>query len=155
MEYSTADLYWEDSKSNWYKAQHEEISYYFHNDRVSCWKKSQQYWTRTFFDAKKRVYDLEWRKVDEKFVRNNIKLNHDPQKWRGKMEYPSISECEFGNQATHYHSSLGKGDKKRFTMLMDDDLYDEVIADCNIKKMRRNTFINGLIKNVYDSREAA
>jgi len=155
MDYSTADLYWEDSKSSWYKAQNNNHQYYFHNDVVSCWKQQQWYWSRTFYDAKTRCYDLVWKKVGEKFIRNNVKLQHNVESWKGRIEYPGISECDFGNQATHYQSVLGKGDKKRFTMLMDDDLYDEVIADCSLKKIRRNTFINGLIKNVYESREAA
>lgn len=155
MEYSTADLYWEDSKSNWYKTKQENFQYYFHKDRVSCWKGTQQYWSKSFCDAKKKVGGLVWAKVGENFIRNNIKLHHSPEEWRGRMEYPNISECGYGNQATHYQSLLGKGDKKRFTMLLDDDVYDEVVADAQLKNMRRNTYLNVMIKDAYESRETA
>ena len=71
------------------------------------------------------------------------------------MEYPGATNQNYGNQATTYESSMGKGDKKRFTLLLDDDVYDEVIAEASVKNMRRNTYLNTMIRDTIGSREAS
>ena len=40
------DLYWEDSK-NWYRAKIDNLSYYYHNDEVSCWSREKRIFTGT------------------------------------------------------------------------------------------------------------
>ena len=150
MEYTTADLYWEDSTTSWYKSSQDKQQYYFHNDIVSCWSSSNKIWSRTFYEAKKKLHNNTWNDVAEKFVRDIIKLSHYKDGWRGRMEYPGATNQNYGNQATTYESSLGKGDKKRFTLLLDDDIYDEIIAAATIKNMRRNTYINGMMRIISD-----
>jgi hypothetical protein len=39
--------------------------------------------------------------------------------------------------------------------VFDDDIYDEVIAEASVKNMRRNTYLNTMIRNTIESREAS
>ena len=98
----------------------------------------------------------EMTKIYENFIRDNIKIHHSSQECKGRVEYPYLSDgYEFGNQATKYISALGKGNKRRFTLLLDDDIYDEVIAEASVKNMRRNTYLNTMIRDTIGSREAS
>jgi len=155
MEYTTADLYWEDSTISWYKHTSNNNQYYFHNDSISCWALSNKSWSKTFYDAKSKLHNCIWQKIDEKFIRDTIKLAHYTDEWKGRIEFPHATNQHYGNQATTYESSLGKGDKKRFTLLLDDDVYDEVIAEASVKKMRRNTYLNLMIRDTIESREVS
>ena len=153
MEYTTQDLYWEDNSTSWYKTTQDKTQYYFHNDIVSSWSSSKKYWSKTFFEAKGKLQHLIWKKIDQKFVRDVIKMSHYKDEYKGKLEYPGATNQNYGNQATTYESSLGKGDKKRFTLLLDDSVYDEVIAAASLKNMRRNTFLNTMIRDTFQADE--
>ena len=154
MEYTTDDIYWEDSK-NWYKSKKENLSYYYHNDEVSCWQLERKIWTGKLDEYKSKVADLIWKMTDERFIRDCIKINHSKDEWRGRKEFPYLRDgYNFGNQASRYTSALGKGDKRRFTMLLDDDLYEDVVSSAQEKGIRRNTFLNGFIRKVYESTAA-
>ena len=153
MEYTTQDLYWEEGTSSWYKTTQDTSQYYFHNDIVSSWNGSKKYWSKSFYEAKSKLNKCVWKKIDTKFVRDVIKLSHYKDSYKGRNEYPDVDIQNYGNQATTYESSLGKGDKKRFTLLLDFDLYDEVVAAASLKNMRRNTFLNGMIRNTIESEE--
>ena len=153
MEYSTADLYWEDSKSSWYKTSHDKRQYYFHNDTISCWQSSTKHWSRTFFDAKDKLQACIWKKIDERFVRDGVKMTHYKDEWKGRMEYPGITNENYGNQASAYESSLGKGTRRRFTLLLDDDVYDEIVANASLQNKRRNTYINEIMRTICESND--
>ena len=147
MEYTTADLYWEDNNNSWYKTKYENHTYFYHNDIVSCWSGSARVWSNTFFEAKRKTHECIWSKLDEKFIRDTIKLSHYQEGWKGRMEYPGTTNQNYGNQATICESSLGRGAKRRFTLLLDDDVYQEVISSAIENEMRRNTYLNDLIRN--------
>ena len=155
MEYTTQDLYWEDNNTSWYKTTHDTSQYYFHKDIVSAWKGSHKYWSLTFYEAKGKLQELIWKKIDQKFIRDVIKLSHYKDDYKGRMEYPGATNQNYGNQATTYESSLGKGDKKRFTLLLDDYVYEEVVAAASLKNMRRNTFLNSMIKDTIQTEEVS
>ena len=146
MEYSTQDLYWEESSSAWYKTTQGKTSYYFHNDIVSSWSGAEKYWSLSFFSAKQKLLTNIWKRIDEKFIRDTIKSSHYTEGYKNRMEYPNARECDYGNQATTYESSLGKGDKKRFTLVLDDDVYEGVIELAEKENMRRNTYLNTMIR---------
>jgi len=152
MEYTTQDIYWEE-RTEWFKSQASGASdptYYFHNDEVSCWDMSKKKWSGKLDDRRELVDKLIWKKADTRFIRYNIKIHHSSQEWKGRVEYPYLSDgYEFGNQATKYISALGKGNKRRFTLLLDDDLYEDVVEDAQAKGMRRNTLLNSMIREVY------
>ena len=155
MEYTTADIYWEDS-ADWFKSQSDNLSYYVHNDDLSCWDHGKKIWSGKLEDRKESVDGLVWKKADPRFIRDCIKINHTREEWKGRMEYPHLSDgYDFGNQATKYVSALGKGDRRRFTLLLDDDLYEEVIEDAQAQGMRRNTYLNSMIREVYEDKVAS
>lgn len=155
MEYTTQDLYWEDNNTSWYKTTKHTTQYYFHNDIISSWKSSQKYWSLSFFNAKSKLQDLIWKKIDPKHIRDVIKLSHYKDEYKGRLEYPGATNQNYGNQATTYESSLGKGDKKRFTLLLDGEVYDEVIAAASLQKMRRNTYLNTMIRDTIEAEEVS
>ena len=155
MDYTTEEIYWEDG-TDWFKAKSNETTYYFHSDEISCWNLDKKLWSGSFDEKKNIAKDLIWKKVDTKFVRDCIKVNHSKEVWRSHQEYPFLSDgYDFGNQATKYVSSLGKGDRRRFTLLLDDDLYEEVVEDAQSKGMRRNTYLNTMIREVYEDKVAS
>ena len=155
MEYTTQDLYWEEGASSWYKTSTGSTQYYFHNDIVSSWKGAEKYWSLSFFEAKGKLLTNLWKKVDPKFVRDTVKSSHYKDPYKNRMEFPDARDCDYGNQASTYESSLGKGDKKRFTLMLDGEVYDEVIAMAEIKHMRRNTFLNTMIKHSLETGEVS
>jgi hypothetical protein len=155
MEYSTADLYWEESINAWYKTSQDNSQYYFHNDIVSSWHGAEKYWSLSFFEAKKKLLTCLWKKVDAKFIRDGVKKSHYKDDYKGRLEYPHARDCDYGNQATTYESSLGKGDKKRFTLILDDDVYNEVVAVATLNNMRRNTYLNTMIRDTIQTEEVS
>tara|TARA_Y100000310_G_scaffold334253_1_gene413663 strand:- start:3710 stop:4189 length:480 start_codon:yes stop_codon:yes gene_type:complete len=152
MEYTTEDIYWEEG-GEWFKSKANNYSYYFHNDEVSCWHIDKKLWSGKLEDKREIVEKLIWKKADTRFIRDCIKINHTREAWKGRMEYPHLEDgYGFGNQATKYVSALGKGDRRRFTLLLDDDLYEEVVVEAQSKGMRRNTFLNSMIREVYEEK---
>ena len=150
MIYTTEDLYWEDSK-NWYRAKIDNLSYYYHNDEVSCWSREKKIFTGTLNQYKDRIARLQWKITDERYIRDTIKINHYKDDWKGRNEYSYLSDgYDFGNQASKYISALGKGDKRRFTMILDDDLYEDIVSTAQQKGLRRNTFLNDFIRHSYE-----
>jgi len=150
MEYTTTDLYWEEGSIAWYKTTQDNSQYYFHNDIVSSCHGAEKYWSLSFFEAKKKLLTCVWKKVDAKFVRDVIKKSHYKEDYKGRLEFPHAKDCDYGNQATTYESSLGKGNKKRFTLILDDYVYDEVVAAASLKDMRRNTYLNTMIRDTIE-----
>ena len=155
MEYTTQDLYWEENNTSWYKTTQGKTSYYFHNDIVSSWNGAEKYWSLSFFSAKGKLLTNIWKRIDEKFVRDTIKSSHYQEGYKNRREYPNARDCDYGNQATTYESSLGKGDKKRFTLVLDDYVYDEVVAMAEKDGIRRNTYLNTMIKNQIEVDEVS
>ena len=154
MEYTTEEIYWEDRK-DWFKSKSNDLLHYLHNDEVSCWCLGKKLWSGSFDDKKKLVKDLVWKKVDTRFVRDCIKVNHSKEEWKSHSEYPYLSDgYDYGNQATKYVSALGKADRRRFTLILDDDVYEEVIEDAQSKGIRRNTYLNTIIREVYADKVA-
>lgn len=151
MEYTTEDIYWEDAKE-WYKAKKDNLSFYCHNNEVSCWEYEKKIWSGDYPTHKPQLNGLMWKKADTRFIRDSIKINHNKEEWKGRMEYGYLKDgYDFGNQATRYISALGKGDKRRFTMLLDDDLYDDIVEEAQTKGLRRNTYLNTFIRDAYES----
>lgn len=151
MEYTTEDIYWEDA-AEWYKSQSKGLNYYFHNNEVSSWKVDKKIWSGDYDNYKKKMFGLVWKKTDSRFIRDCVKIHHGKEEWKGQAEFPYLSDgYDFGNQATKYQSVLGKGDKRRFTMLLDDDLYEDVVEEAQGKGIRRNTYLNAMIRTVYEN----
>ena len=109
MEYTTADLYWEDSKSSWYKTSHDKHQYYFHNDHVSCWQSSTKHWSKSFYDAKDKLHGCIWKKIGEKFVRDGVKMTHYKEEWKGFKDWlgtqPSHNERRADYQLQFYFNN--------------------------------------------------
>ena len=156
MEYNTEDLYWEEETSAWYKTTSQDPTlHYFHNDIISSWNGSTKLFTTSFVEGKKKLAGCVWKRIDQKFIRDVIKKSHYKEDYKGMREYPHAVDCEYGNQATTYESSLGKGNKKRFTLILDDYVYDEVVAEATSHNMRRNVFLNSMIKETIEGGEVS
>ena len=135
MEYSTEDLYWEEETSAWYKTTTQDPTlHYFHNDIISTWNGSTKILSTPFVEAKKKLEGCVWKRIDQKFIRDVIKKSH---------------------YKDEYESSLGKGNKKRFTLVLDDYVYDEVVAEATLQNMRRNVFLNSMIKETIEAGEVS
>ncbi len=155
MEYTSDDIYWED-ETKWFKAKKGDKSYYFHNNELSCWVADNKVWSGDYENHKYLINSqqigLTWKLTDSRFIRDCIKINHAKDTWRGRQEHSHLKDgLSFGNQASTYSSILGKGDKRRFTMLLDDDLYEDIVSSAQERGIRRNTFLNVFIREAYEN----
>ena len=56
---------------------------------------------------------------------------------------------------TQSSGGLGVPAPPQYSLLLDDDVYEEVVSVATLNNMRRNTYLNTMIRDTIESREAS